>query len=159
MIQSRDFKEFIKLLNSKKVKYMIIDGYAVAYHGYPRYTGDIDFWIDNSRENARRIIAVLNDFGFDSLEIKPDDLANPDNVIQLGFPPNRIDLICGIEGIDYNNAYDNSEITEIDGEKIRFINLDDLITTKSISARKQDLADIDKLEKIRLMRKNLNGKS
>ncbi len=159
MIQSRDFKEFIKLLNSKKVKYMIIGGYAVAYHGYPRYTGDIDFWIDNSRENARRIIAVLNDFGFDSLEIKPDDLANPDNVIQLGFPPNRIDLICGIEGIDYNNAYDNSEITEIDGEKIRFINLDDLITTKSISARKQDLADIDKLEKIRLMRKNLNGKS
>lgn len=99
MILNEDFKEFIQLLNENKVQYLIIGGYAVALHGYPRYTKDIDIWVEGTPNNAKRILKTLEDFGFGSLNITRDDFQKPDQVIQLGYPPKRIDLLNHLEGV------------------------------------------------------------
>jgi len=101
-----DFKEFIELLNSNKVKYMVTGGYAVAYYGYPRHTGDIDFWIENSLENAQKIENTLLQFGFGSLDIDVEDFQKPDYIVQLGFQPNRIDIITGISGVTFSECWE-----------------------------------------------------
>ena len=88
---NQDFKEFIQLLNENQVKYLVIGGYAVAIHGHPRYTKDIDIWIEISKENAEKLITSLTQFVFGSLVLTPQDFQSPDQVIQLGYPPNRID--------------------------------------------------------------------
>jgi hypothetical protein len=98
MVLDKDFKEFIELLNVHKVEYLVIGGYAVNHHGYPRYTKDIDFWIWLARENIDRLLQAIQAFGFGSLGLRADDLLNPDNVIQLGYEPYRIDLLTDVTG-------------------------------------------------------------
>ncbi|GJQ62740.1 MAG: hypothetical protein SCALA702_17930 [Melioribacteraceae bacterium] len=90
---SKDFKEFIKLLNENNAKYLVVGGYAVSIHGYPRYTGDIDIYIDMTKKNALILLDVLKQFGFNDIGITEKDLLEPDNIIQLGYPPHRIDII------------------------------------------------------------------
>ena len=104
---NQDFKEFIQFLNENNVRYLIVGGYAVAVHGYPRYTKDLDIWIENVPENSKNVINALKDFGFDSLELTIDDFLEPDTFIQLGLPPNRIDLITSLFGVDFNECYKN----------------------------------------------------
>src|ERR1700751_2147268 len=94
-----DFKEFIELLNVHKVEYLVVGGYAVGFHGRPRYTGDIDFWIAISRENASKIIRVLKEFGFESIGIKEEEFLKEDLVLQLGYEPCRIDILTSLTGI------------------------------------------------------------
>lgn len=89
---NQDFKEFIELLNEHKVEYLVVGGYAVAYHGHPRYTGDIDFWIAISKENAQKVVNALRDFGMGVLALQTEDLIKEDIIIQLGYEPNRIEL-------------------------------------------------------------------
>lgn len=154
MIINPDFKEFIQLLNENKVDYLIIGGYALAFHGYPRFTQDIDFWVWADAENAKRITKVLDEFGFTSLEINEYDFLDEDSMIQLGFPPNRIDIINQIDGVNFLEAFSEKEIFE-DGEiRINFIGLDQLIQNKKASGRLKDLADVQTLEEIRRDRDN-----
>ena len=103
----KDFKELLELLNSHKVEYLIIGGYALAYYGHPRFTGDMDILVKAEPENARKILLVLNDFGFGELDISEDDLICTGNVIQLGYPPVRIDLVTSISGVSWEQANSN----------------------------------------------------
>ncbi len=102
----RELREFIELLNSHDVKYVIVGGYAVAYHGYPRATGDIDLFVEVSRENARKLSAVLGEFGFASLGLTDKDFLVPGSIIELGHPPNRIELVTSISGVAFADAWE-----------------------------------------------------
>ncbi len=141
-----DFKEFIQLLNANQVKYLIIGGYAVAIHGHPRYTKDIDIWVEMSSENADKIITALDQFGFGSLGLSAQDFQTPDQIIQLGYPPNCIDLITTPDGIDFETCYSSKTEIIIDDIPVQFIDLDNLKKNKKASGRLQDLADIENLE-------------
>jgi predicted nucleotidyltransferase len=153
MVINEDFKEFIKLLNANGVKYLVVGGYAVAFHGYPRYTKDLDFWLWIDKDNAEKTVKTLTDFGFASLGLSADDFLNPDNVIQLGHPPNRIDLITQVSGVAFETCYANRQEVEFEGVKVSFIALDDLIANKKASGRLQDKVDTEKLEKAKNKRK------
>jgi hypothetical protein len=143
---NQDFKEFIKSLNNNGVRYLVVGGYAVALHGYPRYTKDIDIWVELSPDNARNIVHALDDFGFGSLELKESDFLEPDMIIQLGYPPNRIDLILSPAGVDFQTCFFSRVIVEIEGVEVNFIDLENLKKNKKATGRKQDLADLENLE-------------
>jgi hypothetical protein len=143
---NQDFKEFIQLLNENQVKYLVIGGYAVAIHGHPRYTKDIDIWIEISEENAQKLVTALTQFGFESLGLTSDDFQTPDQIIQLGYPPNRIDLITNPDGIDFQTCYDSKIEVSLNDVSVKFINLDNLKKNKLASGRLQDLADLEKLQ-------------
>lgn len=143
---NQDFKEFIQSLNENKVDYLIVGGFAVAFHGHPRYTKDIDIWLRPSEGNAEAIIAALIQFGFGSLDIDKEDFLHPDRIIQLGYPPARIDLLTTIPGVNFENCYQARIQTEMNGVIVSFIDLDNLKTNKRASGRLQDLADVESLE-------------
>jgi len=143
---SQDFKEFIALLNKNKVEYLIVGGYAVGLHGYPRYTGDIDIWIKTNEANSEKMVKILNEFGFNSYDIKKEDFLKLDNVIQLGYPPYRIDLMMLIDGVTFDECYANRIKKEIDEIEIDFIGYDDLIKNKRASGREKDINDINNLK-------------
>ena len=117
---NQDFKEFIQSLNDNRVRYLVIGGYAVALHGYPRYTKDIDLWIEMSSENAVNVVKALEQFGFGSLGLQAADFLVPDQIIQLGYPPARIDLITTPPGVDFENCYGSRVEVEIEGITVNF---------------------------------------
>jgi len=143
---NQDFKEFLQSLNDNNVRYLIIGGYAVAMHGYPRYTKDIDIWIDLEEQNAINMVKALDAFGFSSLNLHKEDFLEPDTVIQLGYPPARIDVLVGLEGTTFEECYKTRIEETIDGVRINFIDRKNLIILKRSAGRPQDLADIDRLE-------------
>ena len=149
----KDFKEFIQLLNEYKVKYLVIGGYAVNFHGYPRYTKDIDFWLWMTPDNIAQLIKVLKEFGFGSLNLGLEDFMTPDNIIQLGYEPYRIELLVDLEGVEFEDCFERRIEGELDDVKINFLSLQDLILTKKTAARLQDLADAEQLEKIKISNK------
>jgi predicted nucleotidyltransferase len=140
-----DFKELLRLFNERRVEYLIVGGYALSIHGHPRYTGDIDLWILAEPENAGRVMAALSDFGFGSLGLQASDFLRPQQVIQLGFPPARIDLMTDIDGLTFPECWPNRVEVEIDGLKVSAIGLADFIRNKEATGRLQDLADLQKL--------------
>ncbi len=146
---SQDFSEFIELLQNHEVKYLVVGGYAMAYHGYPRFTQDIDFWIWINEENAERLLLVIKDFGMGSLGLKVEDFDVADQVVQLGYPPNRIDIITSVDGLSFEQAYANKVEFLSSSVKINFIGFEDLIKNKTASGRLRDLADVEMLEKIK----------
>jgi len=123
---NQDFKEFIQLLNKNQVKYLVIGGYAVAIHGHPRYTKDIDIWLEMSEENSQKLIKALTEFGFGSLGLTPEDFQTPDQIVQLGYPPSRIDLITTPDGIDFQTCYDSKIEVILRDIPVNFIDLDNL---------------------------------
>ena len=141
----RDFKEFIQLLNANKVEYLVVGGYAVGAYGYPRYTGDIDFWINPTKENAEKLINALVQFGFGSLDISLDDFLKENFVIQLGYPPNRIDIMTGASGLTFEQCWKEKKIIEAEGEKINFISLHHLKINKRSTGRDKDNLDLKNL--------------
>ena len=143
---NQDFKEFIQLLNKNQVKYLVIGGYAVAIHGHPRYTKDIDIWLEMSEENSQKLIKALTEFGFGSLGLTLDDFQTPDRIVQLGYPPSRIDLITTPDGIDFQTCYDSKIEVILRDIPVNFIDLDNLKKNKLASGRLQDLADLEKLQ-------------
>jgi len=143
---NQDFKEFIQSLNDNQVRYLVIGGYAVALHGYPRYTKDIDIWIDMTPENAANMMNALEQFGFASLGLQPSDFLAADQVIQLGYPPNRIDLITTPDGIDFETCYASKLEVTMGDITVNFIDLENLRRNKAASGRLQDLADLENLE-------------
>jgi predicted nucleotidyltransferase len=145
----KDFKEFIELLNEHKVKYLIIGGYAVNFHGYPRYTKDIDFWLWMTKENIQNLIQAIRQFGFGSLDLEIKDFMIPENIIQLGYEPYRIDLLVDVEGIEFEECFERRTEAKLDGIDVKFLSLQDLIQAKKTTGRLQDLADAEQLEKLK----------
>jgi hypothetical protein len=146
---NKDLREFIELLNSKAVDYVVVGAFAVAWHGYPRFTADIDFLVRPTSDNGAAVVAVLEAFGFRSLKLTAEDFSKPDQIVQLGMKPNRIDLITSISGVDFEQAWANRVAGSIDGIPVSFLGIDDLILNKETSARKNDLGDADALRRRR----------
>jgi hypothetical protein len=144
---NNDFKEFAELLNAKGVDYLVVGGYALAAHGHPRYTGDIDFWVRPTADNIDRLISVLQDFGFASLGLTAEDF-EPDVVIQLGQPPRRIDLLTHIDGVEFEACYAQRERVEVDGHLLNIIGLVDFKTNKRATGRLKDQADLESLDNL-----------
>jgi hypothetical protein len=140
-----DLREFVELLNALKVRYIVVGAFAVAYHGYPRYTGDIDLFIERSSENAKGILNAIERFGFGDLGLSVEDFLHQDQVIQLGVAPNRIDLLTFLSGVDFQEAWATREMGEIGGLHVPMISKDLLKQNKAASARSQDLADLEHL--------------
>lgn len=141
----KDFKEFIQLANLNKVEYLVVGGYAVTAYGYNRYTDDIDFWIRSNKDNAERITKTLIEFGFGSLDVNEDDLLKKDYVIQLGYPPNRIDILTGVSGLSFDECWNEKKEFIFDGEKINFISLHHLKINKQATGRDKDKLDLNNL--------------
>jgi predicted nucleotidyltransferase len=146
MVLNQDFREFIQSLNDNDVRFLIVGGYAVAFHGHPRYTKDLDIWIWVDEQNAENLVQALDQFGFSSLELTADDFLDPNMVIQLGHPPNRIDLIMSLEGVDFDSCYSSRVEEEIEGTKLQFIDIENLKKNKKAVGRYQDLADLENLQ-------------
>lgn len=138
---NKDLREFIELLNSANVEYLVVGGFAVAWHGFPRFTADIDFLIGTAGQNAAKVVAVLARFGFRSLDIKPDDFSRVGQIVQLGVKPNRIDLLTSISGVEFDQAWERRVQGSIDGLPVFFIGRDDLIRNKECTGRPRDLSD------------------
>jgi predicted nucleotidyltransferase len=143
---SRDFKEFVELLIKNNVEYLIVGGYAVSIHGYPRYTGDLDIWLNPTPENAKKILTAVNEFGFSSFHLSESDFTKKENIIQLGYPPLRIDLLTEIDGVTFNDCFTNRKEVTIEGLKFFFIGYNDLLKNKKKSGRLNDLNDLENLE-------------
>ena len=143
---NQDFKEFIKSLNENDVHYLVVGGYAVALYGYPRYTKDIEIRVGRDRENASHIVKALDQFGFSSLGLKAEDFLETDTIIQLGYPPSRIDLITTLPGVDFEISYASKVEVDFGDVKVYFIDLENLKKNKRVSGRNQDLADLENLE-------------
>lgn len=144
---SRDLKEFVECLNSNKAEYLIVGALAVSWHGFPRYSGDIDFLVRPVAENAQRVIAALVQFGFSALDISPADLTVPGKVIQLGYEPNRIDLMTSITGVSFEEAWETRVTGELDGLAVFFIGKAALLRNKESTGRNKDKIDADQLRK------------
>lgn len=144
-----DFKEFAALLNLNRVEYLVVGGYALAVYGHPRYTGDLDFWIGTDDANAQRMLAALEQFGFGGLGIRKEDLTTPNQVIQLGYPPGRIDLLTSIDGVDFGASFQRRMTVRLDEVDLSFICLEDFKTNKKAVGRHQDLADLEALESLK----------
>jgi hypothetical protein len=145
MILNPDFKEFIQSLNDNQVHYLIIGGYAVAFHGHPRYTKDLDVWIKPAQDNAQRLLQALDEFGFGSLSLKEEDFIEPGQIVQLGYPPNRIDIVTNPSGVDFETCFNSRVTVKVDDTELNFIDLDNLKQNKKASGRFQDLADLENL--------------
>ena len=138
-----DFKELLELFNRHKVEYLIVGGYALAFHGAPRVTGDIDLFVRPVSENAKRILAALDEFGFGSLDISLDKLTTPGMVIQLGVPPIRIDLITRVSGVSWEKADAGKVPGHYGPTPVHFIGREDFIANKRATGRVRDAADIE----------------
>jgi predicted nucleotidyltransferase len=145
---SKDFREFIELLNEYGVKYLVIGGYAVNFHGYPRYTRDIDFWIWMTKSNIDKLLRCLQEFGFGDLNLKMEDFMSPENIIQLGYEPNRIDLLVDVDGVSFEECYERRKADIMGGIKVDILSRQDLVTAKTTAGRLQDLADAEQLKKL-----------
>lgn len=142
---SDDLKEFLRLLNEEKVEYLLIGGWAVGYHGYPRLTQDIDVWVEMSVENTRRILKSLERFGFKPGLADESLFLKPGNIVRFGFPPNRIEILNQIDGVEFAECVKRKEMADFDDVIVPVISRDDLIHNKRASGRHKDLADVEGL--------------
>jgi hypothetical protein len=140
-----DFKEFLQLLNSQRVEYLLVGGYAVGHYGYPRATGDMDVWIAVSPANAAAMVRVLQKFGFTADTISAQSFLAEDKVIRIGVPPVRIDLVTRVEGLDFAPCFARRTIELLDGVEVNLISLDDLKINKRALGRPKDLDDLEHL--------------
>ena len=140
----RDFSEFLKLLNSKGVDYLLIGGYAVNYYGFSRATADMDIWVSSSPENALQVASALQEFGFPGASVEM--FSAPDQVIRMGVPPFRLEVLTSISGVEFSDCYARRQIANIDGVAVPVIQLEDLKRNKRASGRLKDLADLEDLE-------------
>ena len=136
----------LSLFNEEKVEYMVVGAYALAYHGLPRATGDIDLWIRCSDENAERVWRALSKFGVPVLNLTQDDLKKPGTVFQIGLAPRRIDILTSIDGVGFEEAEQESQLVEIEGIMIPIIGRTHLLQNKRATGRPQDQADVARLE-------------
>ncbi len=146
MTLSKDWREFLELLNSRGVDYVIVGAQSLAFHGRPRHTGDLDILVRATPDNARLLLALLNQFGFEQSGFKETDFLQPEQIIQLGRVPNRIDLLTSLTGVATGEAFDAKVSAIIDGIPVFVLSKDALIRNKRAVGRPQDLADLFALE-------------
>lgn len=139
-----DFKDFLRLLNDHEVEYLLVGGYAVAYHGFPRTTLDIDVWIANSDENAAKMIGVMRAFGFTG-EISPELFRSDDGVVRMGVPPMKIEIMTHASGVTFDECFDRRVMDTIDSVSVNVISLEDLRRNKTATGRHKDLNDLEHL--------------
>ncbi|HET8650193.1 MAG TPA: nucleotidyltransferase [Gemmatimonadales bacterium] len=149
-----DFRDMLSAFGAEGVEFLVVGGYALALHGLPRATGDLDFWIRRSPHNATRIMRALAAFGAPLDQVTETDLCQPDLIFQLGIEPNRIDIVTAIDGVEFDDAWPNRVVAAIDGVEVPFIGLRDLITNKRVAGRPQDIADVSRLETELVRRKD-----
>ena len=141
----KDYEELLELFNRHNVRYCIVGSFALAFYARPRYTKDLDILIEPTIENARKVLDALNDFGFGSLPLSENDFIEKGQVIQLGYEPVRIDIITSIEGMDFDEIWDNKSIGQFGKEQVFFIGLNEFIKVKQAANRSQDRADLEVL--------------
>lgn len=142
---SKDFEEFFVSLNKNEVNYLVVGGYAYAIHAEPRFTKDLDIFIQREEKNASALLHALKEFGRDLEGLEESDFLIPDQVVQLGYPPFRIDLLTSISGVEFEDAWKNKVTGRYGDEQVYFIGKEDLIKNKKSSGRKSDLDDLDRL--------------
>ena len=140
-----DFNEFLQLLNVHHVEYLLIGGYAVGYHGYPRATADMDVWIAIHPQNAEKIVAVLKEFGFDLPELSADLFLKEDQIIRMGVPPVKIEITTTISGVTFEECYTERVVDALDGVQVNLIDLKHLKINKKANGRYKDLNDLENL--------------
>lgn len=140
-----DFRDFLKSLRNHRVEYLLIGGFAVGYHGYPRATADIDVWVARNQENAERIIAAVRDFGYDVPDLSPGLFIKENKIVRMGWPPLRIEIWTDISGVNFEECYASRIIAEWDDITIDIIDLDHLKLNKKASGRYKDLNDLENL--------------
>ncbi len=140
-----DFREFFQSFLRHEVEYLLVGGYAVGYYGYPRATMDIDVWIASTPENARRVVSALEDFGFGGQKLNESLFLVSDQIIRMGLPPMRIEIMTSIDGVVFDEAYPQRVEDELDGIVVKLISLQDLKRNKKAAARAKDLADLEEL--------------
>ena len=145
---SQDLREFIELLISLKIEFVIVGAHALAWHGLPRYTKDVDFLVNTNETNADGLEKLLTEFGFGRLGLTARDFTEPNQVIQLGMEPNRIDILTGISGGEWSEAWATRELGEMDGLPVCFLGKDAYLKIKIASGRPQDIADAQRLQAI-----------
>ena len=140
-----EFRELLKLLSAHEVRYLIVGGYAVAYHGYPRTTADIDLWIERSKENAARVCTALRDFGFAVPDLRPALFLKIDRIVRMGYPPLRVEILTSVSGVEFAPCYEHRAEDELSGVPASIIGLDCLKRNKRASGRHRDLDDLEHL--------------
>ena len=141
----QDFRDFLKLLNENEVEYLLIGGYAVTYHGYPRSTYDMDIWIGTSQANAESMVRVMESFGFTGGDISPQLFLSEKCLIRMGVPPVRLEILTSISGVRFGDCYHHRIVDVIDDVEVSIINLQDLRKNKAASGRHKDLDDLQHL--------------
>ncbi len=139
----KDFRDLLELFNAHKVEYMIVGAYALAFHGAPRYTGDMDIYVKPNPTNAQRIMAALNDFGFGSVELSAAAFEVEDKVVQLGFPPVRVDIVTSITGVSWEKAASGRIEGMYGNVPVYYVGREQFISNKRALGRKKDLADLE----------------
>ena len=142
---ANDYKEFLRLLRAHGVEYLLIGGWAVGYHGYPRATYDLDVWIGISPANANRVVKALSEFGFSVPELSTELFLQPDKIVRMGVQPKRIEVMTSISGVEFDDCYRERVETTMDDVPVNLINLHHLKINKKASGRLKDLADLEKL--------------
>ncbi|MCI0450772.1 MAG: hypothetical protein L0Z51_00090 [Candidatus Latescibacteria bacterium] len=145
METQRDFKELLESFNSRRVEYVIVGGYALAFHGAPRFTGDLDVFVNPTSENAKRVLGALLDFGFEAVDLSLEDFTTPDRVIQLGVPPVRVDILTSIAGVAWEAASAGKVASTYGDVPVHFIGRAEFVRNKRASGRKRDIADLEAL--------------
>jgi predicted nucleotidyltransferase len=141
----KDFREFLRLLSAHGVEYVVVGGYAVGFHGYPRATNDLDVWIALSRDNAERAVGALREFGFGTPDLSPDFLLEPKRIIRMGVSPLRIEILNTISGVEFAECFARRISVELDGVTVQLIGLEDLKKNKKAAGRFKDLNDLENL--------------
>lgn len=140
-----DFKEFLRLLNSEKIEYLVVGGYAVGYHGYPRPTGDLDVWVASRADNAKKLVGALATFGFVNAGATEALFLEPGRVVRMGVPPVRIELLTSISGVEFSECVARKVDAVLDGVPVAIIGREDLITNKIAAGRDRDRDDVSRL--------------
>ena len=140
-----DFIELLASLNARKVEYLVVGGYALAFHGAPRLTGDMDLYVRPDAANAERVLRALDDFGFGSLDLSPQDFVRPGRIVQLGVPPVRVDLITSIAGVSWDEAWSGRAEGDYGGVGVCYIGRREFVANKRAVGRRKDLADLEAL--------------
>lgn len=141
-----DFRDMLSAFSDRQVEYLLVGGYALAVHGLPRATGDLDLWIRPTPENARRAMDALQQFGAPLMDLREEDLCTPGTVFQIGVAPCRVDILTAIDGVTFDEAWPNRQEIEVEGVRLRVLGRDDLIRNKRASGRSRDRADVERLE-------------
>jgi predicted nucleotidyltransferase len=146
---TKDFEELLECLTRRDVRFVVVGAHALAHHARPRYTKDLDLFVEPDHENGCRIVAALEEFGFGGLGIAPEDFDRPGRILQLGSPPNRVDLITSIDGVTFTEAWESRVEGSYGSIRVAYIGYDALIRNKTAAARPQDLADLEILRRAR----------